>query len=229
VGDRGGHACAEEHLWCDQGRRGGYLPAVPSKPSLPCIVLRTSRFFPEQDDDKNVREAYSDDNVKVNEYLYRRVEIEDVVTAHLLASERAPGDRLSQIHHQRDPRPSCLTTSRPCVSTHRASCGCVFPIMKPSTSAEAGKCFQASDGFMSMTARNANLAGSRDIAFKRDHRSPESGERSEKSSRADDRIEGIPCPGRFLMGPIRSDYRRRAGRAHYRCGSRSKLGMPYGI
>ncbi len=58
--------------------------------ALPCIVLRTSRFFPEEDDNKDVREAYSDDNVKVNEYLSRRVEIEDVVSAHLLASERAP-------------------------------------------------------------------------------------------------------------------------------------------
>src|SRR4030081_2135227 len=57
---------------------------------LACIVLRTSRFFPEEDDNRDVREAYSDDNVKVNEYLYRRVEIEDVVTAHVLASERAP-------------------------------------------------------------------------------------------------------------------------------------------
>jgi UDP-glucose 4-epimerase len=58
--------------------------------ALACIVLRTSRFFPEQDDNGDVREAYSDDNLKVNEYLHRRVAIEDVVTAHLLASERAP-------------------------------------------------------------------------------------------------------------------------------------------
>jgi UDP-glucose 4-epimerase len=57
---------------------------------LPCIVLRTSRFFPEEDDDKAVRETYSDDNVKVNEYLHRRVEIGDVVSAHMLAAERAP-------------------------------------------------------------------------------------------------------------------------------------------
>lgn len=57
---------------------------------LPCIVLRTSRFFPEDDDNRDVREEYSDDNVKVNEYLHRRVAIEDVVTAHLLAAERAP-------------------------------------------------------------------------------------------------------------------------------------------
>ena len=57
---------------------------------LACIVLRTSRFFPEADDDQGVRETYSDDNVKANEYLYRRVDIEDVVSAHLLAWQHAP-------------------------------------------------------------------------------------------------------------------------------------------
>ena len=57
---------------------------------LACIVLRTSRFFPEEDDDRTVRETYADDNVKVNEYLYRRVDLEDVVSAHLLAAECAP-------------------------------------------------------------------------------------------------------------------------------------------
>jgi UDP-glucose 4-epimerase len=57
---------------------------------LPCIVLRTSRFFPEQDDVPERRDAYDDTNLKVNELLYRRVDIEDVVSAHLLAMERAP-------------------------------------------------------------------------------------------------------------------------------------------
>jgi hypothetical protein len=52
-------------------------------------VLRTSRFFPEEDDNRRVREAYSDASVKANEYLYRRVDIEDVVGAHLIASEQA--------------------------------------------------------------------------------------------------------------------------------------------
>ena len=56
---------------------------------LACIVLRTSRFFPEEDDNRAVREAYADANVKANEYLYRRVDIEDVVSAHLLARDRA--------------------------------------------------------------------------------------------------------------------------------------------
>lgn len=57
---------------------------------LPCIVLRTSRFFPEPDDDRATREDFADDNMKANEYLHRRVDIEDVVSAHLLAAERAP-------------------------------------------------------------------------------------------------------------------------------------------
>jgi nucleoside-diphosphate-sugar epimerase len=57
---------------------------------LACIVLRTSRFFPEEDDNKAVREAAADDNIKANEYLFRRVDLEDVVSAHLLAAERAP-------------------------------------------------------------------------------------------------------------------------------------------
>jgi nucleoside-diphosphate-sugar epimerase len=57
---------------------------------LACLVLRTSRFFPEEDDHEATRQAYQDDNVKANEYLHRRVDIEDVVNAHLLALDRAP-------------------------------------------------------------------------------------------------------------------------------------------
>jgi len=57
---------------------------------LNCLILRTSRFFPEEDDRKETREAYDDANVKANEFLYRRVDLEDVVSAHLLAIEKAP-------------------------------------------------------------------------------------------------------------------------------------------
>jgi nucleoside-diphosphate-sugar epimerase len=57
---------------------------------LPCLVLRTSRFFPEADDNAEVRESYDDENIKVNELLYRRVDIEDVVSAHLAALRHAP-------------------------------------------------------------------------------------------------------------------------------------------
>jgi UDP-glucose 4-epimerase len=57
---------------------------------LACLALRTSRFFPEEDDHEPTRQAYADDNVKASEYLYRRVDIEDTVNAHLLALDKAP-------------------------------------------------------------------------------------------------------------------------------------------
>jgi UDP-glucose 4-epimerase len=57
---------------------------------LPCLILRTSRFFPEADDRDDVRTAYDDLNLKVNELLYRRVDLEDAVSVHRLALERAP-------------------------------------------------------------------------------------------------------------------------------------------
>lgn len=56
---------------------------------LPCIVLRTSRFFPEEDDNTHTATTYADGNIKANEFLYRRVDIEDVVSAHLLAVDKA--------------------------------------------------------------------------------------------------------------------------------------------
>jgi UDP-glucose 4-epimerase len=54
------------------------------------VVLRTSRFFPEADDDPRISAAYDVANAQVNELLYRRVDLEDVVSAHLLAIDRAP-------------------------------------------------------------------------------------------------------------------------------------------
>jgi UDP-glucose 4-epimerase len=56
---------------------------------LPCLVLRTSRFFPEADDDPGRRQQYDDLNLKVNELLYRRLDLADAVDAHILAAERA--------------------------------------------------------------------------------------------------------------------------------------------
>ncbi|MBV8921760.1 NAD-dependent epimerase/dehydratase family protein [Bradyrhizobium sp.] len=58
--------------------------------ALPTTVLRVSRFFPEEDDDRAIRDTYADANAKTNEFLYRRVDIEDVVSAHLLAAEKKP-------------------------------------------------------------------------------------------------------------------------------------------
>lgn len=57
---------------------------------LPCLVLRTSRFFPEEDDNGEARAALTDANLKANEFLHRRVDVADVVSAHLRALELAP-------------------------------------------------------------------------------------------------------------------------------------------
>jgi len=56
---------------------------------LHCMVLRTSRFFPEDDDNKDQRERYDGENLKACEFLYRRVDIEDAVSAHLAAEKAA--------------------------------------------------------------------------------------------------------------------------------------------
>lgn len=62
---------------------------VAEEHGLPCVVLRTSRFFPEEDDMGHTMVEFEDANIKANEYLYRRVDIADVVSAHVCALERA--------------------------------------------------------------------------------------------------------------------------------------------
>ena len=52
-------------------------------------MLRTSRFFPGWSDDPQARSQYEDANIKTNELLFRRADLEDVVEAHLLAADRA--------------------------------------------------------------------------------------------------------------------------------------------
>jgi nucleoside-diphosphate-sugar epimerase len=55
---------------------------------LPCLILRTSRFFPEADDNRELRRQYDDLNLKANEYLYRRLDLADAADAHILATEQ---------------------------------------------------------------------------------------------------------------------------------------------
>ncbi len=57
---------------------------------LASIVLRTARFFPEEDDDPAIRAVHGALNAQANELLYRRVDLEDAVTAHLAAMAAAP-------------------------------------------------------------------------------------------------------------------------------------------
>jgi UDP-glucose 4-epimerase len=56
---------------------------------LPVIVLRTARFFPEEDDMAHAIEQ-SEENTKANEFLFRRLTVEDAAEAHVVALEKAP-------------------------------------------------------------------------------------------------------------------------------------------
>ena len=56
---------------------------------LPMVILRTSRFFPEEDDMAHTM-VESGPNAKANELLFSRVGLDDVVESHVLALAGAP-------------------------------------------------------------------------------------------------------------------------------------------
>ncbi|KAK6845863.1 hypothetical protein PG990_007682 [Apiospora arundinis] len=68
---------------------------VQAQTGMPVVVLRTSRFFPEADDDADRRALVGngdngDENLKALELAYRRVDIADVVSACVCAMRKAP-------------------------------------------------------------------------------------------------------------------------------------------
>ncbi len=67
----------------------GLCKLAHKEQGLNCIILRTSRFFPEDDDSVKVRSQFSSDNSKANEFLYRRAELSDIVEAHFCAADKA--------------------------------------------------------------------------------------------------------------------------------------------
>ncbi|HEX9524825.1 MAG TPA: NAD(P)-dependent oxidoreductase, partial [Reyranella sp.] len=55
---------------------------------LPILILRTARFFPEEDDMAHAI-VQSGENTKANEFLFRRLSVEDAAEAHVVALARA--------------------------------------------------------------------------------------------------------------------------------------------
>ena len=55
---------------------------------LPVVVLRTGRFFPDADDMGHAI-PHSDANTKANEFLFRRLTVEDAADAHIAALQNA--------------------------------------------------------------------------------------------------------------------------------------------
>ncbi len=55
---------------------------------LPVLILRTSRFFPEEDDMAHAI-VQSGENTKANEFLFRRLSVDDAAEAHVVALVKA--------------------------------------------------------------------------------------------------------------------------------------------
>jgi nucleoside-diphosphate-sugar epimerase len=60
---------------------------VHDETGLPILILRTGRFFPEEDD---THRDLCGENRKANEFLHRRLTVEDAAEAHVAALEKAP-------------------------------------------------------------------------------------------------------------------------------------------
>jgi UDP-glucose 4-epimerase len=56
---------------------------------LPVVILRTARFFPEDDDMAHAM-PQSEPNTKANEFLFRRLTAEDAAESHVAALAKAP-------------------------------------------------------------------------------------------------------------------------------------------
>jgi UDP-glucose 4-epimerase len=56
---------------------------------LPMVILRIARFFPEEDDMAHVI-VESEPNTKANEFLFRRLTVEDAAESHVVALSKAP-------------------------------------------------------------------------------------------------------------------------------------------
>ena len=155
-------AGAEEHLRRHQDRGRGPLPIVPSQrgPGVrSCSGPRAS--FPRRTTIRRRATPYADDNAKANEYLFRRVAIEDVVDAHLARGRARAVDRLRQIHHQRDDAVPAARIARACAPTRPRSSACARRDGKTNMRGAAGACSRASTASTTMRWRAASSAGGR--------------------------------------------------------------------
>lgn len=115
---------------------------VQAERGLPVVVLRTARFFPEEDD---THRSLSGENMKANELLNRRLTVQDCAEAHVAALERAPGS-VSACMSCRHRRHSRVRTALGFTTTRRASSRHTFRMRRHSMRSAAGRCRRGSGG-----------------------------------------------------------------------------------
>lgn len=140
----------------------GLCELFARKSGLPVVILRTSRFFPENDDNPDIRNGYSAENAQANELLHRRVDISDVVSAHLLALERRRQSALAATSSPPRRRFRQVISPRSGATRLTSSNDC-SRVQAPFTHHAAGRCFLRSTVSMSTNAQGGNSAGSRDM------------------------------------------------------------------
>jgi hypothetical protein len=174
---------------------------------LGCVVLRTSRFFPEEDDSEAIRDGFRNDNAKANEFLYRRVDLEDVVSAHRLAMERAAAIGFGRyIVSATTPfTPEDLADLR---TTRSGSSGGASPNTRGNIAAAGGGCSPVSTVFTSMRGPGGISDGRRGTTFATSFAASRPGRtRAARFHGRWDRRDTTIAPS--ARGPIRGTARRR--------------------
>ncbi len=161
MGDRRRRAGAEEHLRRHEGGGRGPVRAVPPQPAparASCCGRRASS--PRRTTTGRVRDAYADDNAKANEFLHRRVDVEDVVGAHLLAARASAGARLRALHHQRDHAVLAATIWRSCATDAPAVVAPLVPALR------GGVCAPRLDDVAEHRPRLRQRAGAHELGWR---------------------------------------------------------------
>ena len=126
---------------------------------LPILVLRTSRFFPEEDDMAHAI-VQSGENTKANEFLFRRLSVEDAAEAHVVALAKAQADRLRHLHHLGDD--AVLAGRLPRADRRRAvGRGALLPrLPRDLCASAAGRCSTRSTGSTTRARPSGSWASS---------------------------------------------------------------------
>lgn len=140
----------------------GLCELFARKSGLPVVILRTSRFFPENDDNPDIRNGYSAENAQPTSF-FTAASISATWSAPicwrskrrrqsaLAATSSPPRRRFRQVISPRSGA-TRLTSSNDCSR-----------VQAPFTHHAAGRCFLRSTVSMSTNAQGGNSAGSRDM------------------------------------------------------------------
>ena len=186
---------------------------------LPCLILRTSRFFPEPDDRRETREAYADANVKANEFLFRRVDVADIVDAHLLALEQAAAIGFGRYIISATTPFTPRRPGRAAGATPRPSCAACVPGFERVYAARGWSMFPSIDRVYDNARARHELGLAARLRLRPHRAGPRVGRHGRQRPRPDHRVEGLPRRG-VRRRPVSGGLSR-----HVRAGLQTRSGQ----